>query len=209
MLKWANSVSIRKRGLFCFPFFLLLCLQLVSLYSTHTNIAKNTLIESIFQHYLSLNSYRINNLSSIHSFHPHFFYSMENLLNSCNDDVWTATTSTAAARATKDFSTKYLTRWDPQHGLSVQGSLCVCVNSTRWGKFIKTYIQVISFRNQTTTSSFLSNAENCFTLFRRGSLHFIHMATASCRDQSCPPDDLTRACVIVMRSDENRSPDAD
>lgn len=44
---------------------------------------------------------------------------------------------------------------------------------------------------------------------RTASQHFIHMATASCRDQSCPPDDLTRAYVIVMRSDANTSPDAD
>lgn len=46
-------------------------------------------------------------------------------------------------------------------------------------------------------------------LHRTASQHFIHTATAFCRDQSCPPDDLTRAYVIVMRSDASTSPDAD
>lgn len=40
-------------------------------------------------------------------------------------------------------------------------------------------------------------------------ISIIRTATVSCTARSYPPDDLRRACVIVMRSDASTSPDGD
>lgn len=95
------------------------------------------------------------------------------------------------------FTNKYLTRWDMMAFNSIFE--CVSINQVR-KCFVPSNIYTFDSDVQQWRSS---------TCLHRPGILLIHMATVSCTDQSCPPDDLMRAYVMVMRSDENRSQDGD
>lgn len=98
-----------------------------------------------------------------------------------------------------------------------------CVRSTRWvGKKLCTQ-KTLLLSQQIVLKLSLSRSQHrvekiivvIIVGHRPTSSHhsirisIIRTATAFCRAQSYPPDDLRRACVVVMRSDASTSPDGD